>query len=665
MVQPARVPNIKKPVAIARLLGAVLVLALGICLMIPAAPALAADGDAVILLSPADGAEVIAKKPPIRFKIRGPLAGRKLLVVLDDTDITAVLTASAQGYAYSPIRVLAAGKHTLTVKLTAPDGKETEDSFSFTIRHTGVLREAYGEGELTAVYQGKLHRTSESSDPPGSSIETNLSGDITATEGNWKMGFKFNLRYLDQSTPVAEPLSKGVNMADYLLDLKYTRGEFGLLTQIGDVVINESDNTASNLARRGGRFAASYQGLSLSVFSVNSAQYYGFYGGLGISNDSDEHIYGAVARLSLWSETAEVKLIYLTGGEIDPGVGESDSGDRRRGSVYGLVFKTNFFEDRLITDFEIDFSRYNPADEEGGGPYNDRAFRLGAEGKWSSFFYGGKYQYFGRDYAVVGNSDFEGDRSGYSFFGGAEFTSHTFQVTYSRFRDNVESDDEMPVTRVHEFGVEYSYTGIENYTASLGYTYAVNQTSREPAETAPADSHAHTLTHTSAYLGKPWAVEFTASYSHQYDRTDDQGNTIVLNFSLSPSYTSERFSVVPTVSYDRSTTEVTDVHTETWTVNLDIRGNLDKIFGFPEGSLTYGLTGSYSRVRASDDSAKTDTTSAALEVSYLLGENVWPGMKPSVGLRVRYDRMMDYQSGEGDEEFSVFLVLQTSIPYSF
>lgn len=665
MLQPSGLLGTNSTTGRPKIWRVILALALGIWLT--AAPARAADAPkpGIELLSPAPGAVVIAKKPLVRFNITRAPAGGKLLVLLDTTDITEVLQRSPQGFSFTPLQVLAAGKHTLTIKITGPGDAKYKKSFTFTIRHSKALREAYGQGELTVVYQGKLHRSSESTDPPGSSLESNLSGNLVASEGGWKAGLKFNLRYLDQSTPVEEPLSKGVNLADYLLDLKYTRGEFGFFAQLGDVVINHTENTAANLARRGGRLAASVGGLRLSVFSVNSAQYYGFYGGLGVSPDTDQHIHGASASLSLFSEAAELKLVYLSGGETDPGAGGADSGDRRRGSVWGLQVKTNFFQDRLVTDLEIDFSRYDPVGEAEAAYNHDRAYRLGASGKWGAFFYGGKYQYFGRDYAVVGNSEFEANRAGLSLFGGAEFTGHAFQVAFSRFRDNVDDEPTQPVTHAHELSLEYSFTGIKHFSTSFNYTLALDQTSREPEDIQPKDTHTHSITHTIAYLGQPWAVEFTAGYSHQYDRTDDQGNTIVTNFSLSPTYSSEKFTLVPTVSYDRSTAEATDVHTETWTVNLDIRGNLDKLLGFPSGRFSYGLTGTYTRVRASDDSAKTDTTSAALELSYFLGDNVWPGMKPSVGLRLRYDRTMDYQSGQGDEDLSVFLVLQTSLPYSF
>jgi len=483
-------------------------------------------------------------------------------------------------------------------------------------------------------------------------------------EGGWDLGFQFNLRYLDQSRPLAEPLSKGINMADYLLELKYAQGGFGFISRLGDIIIEESENTANGLSSRGGMLGVSYEGLSLAVFSVNSYQYYGFYGGLGISDNTDEHIHGASAGLALFDEALKLKVIYITGGENLAQGGDYDSGDARKGEVWGIQLTTDFFEERLRTDFELDFSKYDPETSDDIAAYDDRAWRIGAEGKWGHYFYAARYQYFGTDYAVVGNSGVENNRSGWMITGGAEYDAHTFSAGYTRFRDNVADDRSQAVTYVEEGTLEYSFTGLEYLQASLAYVRSITHSSAEPEDTERINTHAHALNLTTALLGNPWGLEFTAGYSHQYDRHDHAGNSIATNFSLAPSFTSEVCTVVPSVSYDLTNQEAEDVDTQTLAVNLDIRGNLDKLMGFPSGAFSYGLTASYTQVRASDDSAKNDTISAALELSYLLGENVWPGMKPSIGLRMRYDKTKDYPAESQEEDISVFLVIQTSLPFS-
>lgn len=651
---------VRGPAYLARL-GVSLLLAL--CLSLVASPAMAAP--AVEMVSPKPDSLLIGRRPVIRCTLAADLPRKGLLVVLDDIDISAVIKLTADGFTYQPAKTLDPGKHTLVVRYKATGQDETERKFFFTLRHSKAFREVHGEGELTAIYQGKLQANESEGGEPGSQFETNLGSEVRVKEGGWDLGFQFNLRYLDQSRPMDEPLSKGLNMADYLLDIKYTQGGFGFVSRLGDIIIEESENTANGLSSRGGMLGVSYEGLSLAVFSVNSYQYYGFYGGLGVSDDTDEHIHGASAGLALFDEAVKLKVIYLTGGENLAQGGDYDSGDARKGEVWGIQLSTDFFQERLRTDFELDFSKYDPETSDDIAAYDDRAWRVGAEGNWGRYFYSARYQYFGTDYAVVGNSSVENNRSGWMVIGGAEYDAHTFSAGYTRFRDNVADDGAQPVNYVEEGSLEYSYTGLEYLQAAIAYVRSIIHSTAEPEDTERINTHAHTLTLTTALLGNPWGLEFTAGYSHQYDRHDDAGNSVVTNFSLAPSFTSEVCTVVPSVSYDLTNQEAEDLDSQTLAVNLDIRGNLDKLMGFPSGAFSYGLTATYTQVRSSDDSAKNDTISAALELSYLLGENVWPGMKPSIGLRMRYDKIKDYADQSQDEDISVFLVIQTSLPFSF
>src|SRR5512136_468395 len=76
------------------------------------------------LLSPAENAEMIGRRPNIKGEFRTKVREGSLLLVLDGADITQIATVTGSGFSYRPVLVLAAGSHSLTISAKGEDGAD-------------------------------------------------------------------------------------------------------------------------------------------------------------------------------------------------------------------------------------------------------------------------------------------------------------------------------------------------------------------------------------------------------------------------------------------------------------------------------------------------------------------------------------------------------------
>jgi len=128
---------------------------------------------------------------------------------------------------------------------------------------------------------------------------------------------------------------------------------------------------------------------------------------------------------------------------------------------------------------------------------------------------------------------------------------------------------------------------------------------------------------------------------------------------LTPTYNTEYLSISPAFSFNRTRTHLTEVHTDTYTSTLDLRGNL------LEKKITYGFGVTYNWIKASDDTTKQDILNTNFNVSYLLVKNLWGFLNPSMGVRGLYNRTNDRVLDQTTNELAIFLVVQTTMPFSF
>jgi len=634
------------------------------------------------LISPKEGAEVISKKPVIKCAAKQPFKSGDLLVLLDGTDVTEILKMTPEGFEYTPLQVLSSGEHTLSITLKTKEGKEEKKEFKFSTRHSKTVEEFYTKNEITTLYEKAVKK--READPEDKNLnswklESNLSSESKIKFKKWELSFNTNLKYFDQHLPVESPVEKGLSLSNFLLKGKYNGEKFTFSSELGDVTIDETENTVKGLARRGGKwvFESKDLHLTLSAFSVKGDEVIGFKGGMGIGTNTNDHIMGASGEVSLFSDKVKFKTVYAKGGmegtssvnsssgtsttesEEKTPLGTSSTDSKQKGEVLGFNFKTDFLKGKLATEAELDFSKFDADNTDNSPAERDKAYRLKASGKWGKFNYEGFYEYFGPNYEVIGNQGLDKDKEGFTLKAGADFEKHVLNLSLSRYNDNVEKDREYCRVYTHKGEIEYKFNQFKELPIVLNYQRSQEKSAMEPSDTSPTKKDTDTLTGKINYIKGKLDIGLQTVYSFQNDRTSENDDTTAVTYTFTPKYTLDPFSITPSLSFNRSRAHLTSVNTDTYTTTLDLSGKLFK------KRLSYEFAGTYTLLRASDDSTKEDTLNTSFKVSYLLFKDLWGFLNPSVGFRGLYNRTNDRVANEITREFGLYLFLSTSMLFTF
>ena len=633
------------------------------------------------LLMPEEGGMSIAKKAMIKCAIKTPYDQQKLLVLLDGTDISGILDITPDGFEHKATALLTAGEHTLSVTITTQEGQELKREFKFSTRHSKPFEEVYSSNEITTIAEKKAVKTGDTVTSPSWKVESNLASESKIKMKEWELNFKTNLRYFDQNMPVTPPPDKGFNLANYLFQAKYNGERINFLAEAGDITIDETPYTVTGLARRGGNlvFESKDLHLQLRTFDVKSEQLFGFVGGSGLGTTPSDHIFGASADLGLFSDKLRFRTIYVRGGEegnsvgtstttttpiVTPGetppYGISSTTNQRKGDVLGFLLTSDFFDKKLVTEAELDFSRFDSDTSDEFRAKRDKAYRIKAGGTIKDYTYEALYEYIGRDYEVIGNQGLSKDKQGYALkAGGAFFKIHLLNLSFSQYHDNVKNDDLYARLYTTQGTLGYTFSKFENLPISLSYQRSVSRSKSDPIDTLHTRMDTDTITGNVNYKKTPWDFGFSASYSYQNDRTDAENDTTTVTYTFTPTYTLDYLSICPSFSFNRSLTHPTGVHTNTYTATLDLKGDLF------QKRVTYGLGGTYSVVRASDGLSKQYTQNGNFNVYYLLFKDLWGFLNPSVGIRGLYNRTNDRVLRQITDEFALYFVLQTTMKFLF
>jgi len=615
-----------------------------------------AGTETVNLISPAPGSEIIAKRPDIAFTVDPGHSSDQILVLLNGTDVTGIVNATPDGYAFRPVGMLAAGQHFLQIFLTAPDGSMTETQFAFSTRHSKPFEESYSQNSLGIAYEKTLKEPDDATYQTDYKVAVNLADDTVVKEQQWEMRFNTNLRYLAQDLPINHPLEKGFNLANYLLAGTYSGEQFQAYAELGDVNVNETQNTV-NLARRGGTFAMEYEGIKVKTFMVNAEEVFGFNGGMGLSGDKDDHIMGISGEFGLFSDKIRLKTIYATGGEKGDSYNIYTMSQNKKGDVLGFHATSILVENKLNVEGELDFSSYDPDTSDEFSDENDKAYRVGANGYWDMVSYGALYEYIGTDYQVIGNPYLQGDREGFAANFGINHAVHAAAFALSKYNDNVDDDPLYAQTDMFQGQVSYTFSKITNLPLGLIYQHSDLETSKEPEGTPHYKMVTDAVTGTVNYLVDSWNFGFMSGYSKQNDKTAQNFDTEAFNSTLSVSYFTQYIMITPSLSFNRSTFDPTDVDTDTKTFTLDLRGNVW------EQRITYELGGTFSRMETSDNTMKQDSYNSNFRIAYILAPQLWGMNYPALGLMGNYYGTEDHVYNSSSDEFTLLFVFSTTIPF--
>jgi len=424
--------------------------------------------------------------------------------------------------------------------------------------------------------------------------------------------------------------------------------------------LNETQNTVSGLARRGGRLALQYNDFTLNAFVVKSEIVGGFKGGTGLAATTDKHILGASAGLKLLDKRVEFRTIFVTGEEDGSSFSLSTTSGTKKGDAVGLLLVTDFFQNRLRTEFETDFSRFDPDTSDEFGGKKDKAYRLKAGGSIDKYNYEAMYEYFGRDYAVIGNQMVQKDKQGLMVRAGANLGNHSLSLNLSRYNDNVTGDPLFPRIVNVQGNADYSFNGIQNLPMGINLQTGDQDSRREPAGTNPIELHTNSITGRIGYIMASFNINFQSAYSKMDDRTPANNDTTSITYTLSPSYNIPNFSVTPNFSLNQAKNTATGVDTDTYTMNLDIRTK----FLRDKGSFDTG--GSYNIVKTDDKKTDTRNIAANFRLGYIIKDRFMGFLTPTVALRGAYIKTTDRITHSSDRDaLSIFLSLSTAIPFSF
>jgi hypothetical protein len=614
------------------------------------------------LVSPEEGSTIISKKPIVQCRMAGQVSPEKFLVLFDGIDVTSMLDFTPEGFTYKPIQVIPPGMHSLTVMITQQDGQEISHEFAFSTRHSEKLEEAYSANELTAAYEGVLEKPDDVHHVPHSSFEANLNTMNKIREKGWEISFNANLRFLDRSLPVFRPEIKGLTLVDALLQAKYIDTDVSFLAEVGDICISETQATVQGLARKGSKLSIGYKDVVLNAFVVNGVQTFGyrvFTDDLGIDGRTDDHIMGASGQVALFSDRVKFKTIYVKGGEPADSFGISSIGGNRQGEVLGFALMTDIIPQKLAVDAEIDFSKFDEDTSDEFAAEDDKSYSIRAAGNAGKFNYSALYEYVGPEYEVVGNMGFPKDREGLLLTAGANFRYHSINLLFSRYNDNVKLDDLYPRATTYQGSIDYAFTKFQSLPMGINYQKSILDTSHEPEFNSPVKTETDSISARINYIKRPFDCGFQASYSIQNDRTPSDNDTSSQTYTFIPAYYAAHFSIAPSFSYNSSKYDLSDVKIDTYTANLDIRGDLFK------RKFTYAFAGTYNTTKSNDDTTDLDTYNLNLTLQYLLARNLWGFLNPSVGIRGQYNKTDDKVYDSRNEELIIMAVLSLSMPFTF
>ncbi|NNK14163.1 MAG: hypothetical protein HKP52_07990 [Desulfofustis sp.] len=560
-----------------------------------------------------------------------------------------------------------------------------EKEFTFFSRHSESYEEIYTDNRISAILKTALHRDlSEGSDNTdsedqrefanygGESQSTLLTGrdfpytkfdsylysDSAVREDKWESAAHAELRYLNQNADILQPEKKGLSPLNFLITGNYTGEHLAALAEVGDTTLEESTNTIDYLTRRGGKASVSVKNVTLNGFGVMGQEAGYEIDGLGLGFNSNDHIMGGSARFDFFDNQMSLKAIYATGGDDGNYLGTWSETDGRKGDVTGLLWITDFFDQKLMSEIEVDTANYDYDTSDEEEKVSDKAYRIRISGLQTIYDYEVGYKYTGPQYDVVGNQSIVKDWEGFNFIGGMTFTEHALRLLLDYSWNNVEDDDYLPRITSFTGGLDYQYSGWELFPVSVLFEHNQQNSEDEPENSDQTNLDTNTLTGTVGFFQGSWAAEIRSSYSEQNDKTVYDYDTQLFTLSLIPSYSGSYFSILPSWTLNSSKDLSSGVRTDINTLTLDLYSS------FLQDTVVGEIGGTYDWSETDDDSIDLNNTSFYARLSYRLNQTNRLE-DTTLAFEYIYNRLEDNVYDSTIYEGVLSLVISTAIPYSY
>ncbi len=449
---------------------------------------------------------------------------------------------------------------------------------------------------------------------------------------------------------------------NFLLSSRYGGERDALLLELGDTTVTGSANTFASLSRRGLKAELTWKDFVLQGFGVLGAEKLSQGNSsdeLGLGFNANDHIMGASLQGKFLDGRLRAALLYINGGQRANFFGQwHQNSEVRRGDVAGLVLGGDFFDGKLSVEGEydmasFDYETFTPGEVE---EKEDIAFRLQVGGNIGVYQYALSYKYFGPYYQVVGGQTMR-DWAGFELSASRNGERHSLQFFSSYSHDNVEDDPLYATLYSLSAGMGWNYSGWEKFPVGLRVEYTNQNSEDEPTGSLETSMQTGTISGDISYQGERWSVGLMSSYSEQDDRTSANYDSRLFSITCTPSYTTERFSVMASLGYNGFWDLVTDVRTDTNTLSLDARTSFfNQALGFETG-VTYDITST------DDDSVENSNLSLHARMSYAI-DKLWKFENSTLALECIHNYREDEISDTTMENTVLTLVLSSSLPLS-
>lgn len=440
----------------------------------------------------------------------------------------------------------------------------------------------------------------------------------------------------------------GVGTSGFILQRgEYSGNGFSLRTEMGDISISETPNTADGLSGRGGRLALqvgnSANTVQVETFATTDAD----------GRGADAYLAGATAQISFLAESARFKTIYLRGrDQLNPGELHWNSG-KRKGDTLALIAVLEPFKGKFAAEAEIDFSQIDRDTSDDIVAVRDKAYRVRIGGTLLNYRYSTLYERTGPDYRLIAGKGPKSDTEGVTLGMGSDFRYHGIDLKLSRHNDNSSCNPLRPRLYRYTGSVDYTFRGIQNLPLGLQYRRTLVESSMEPLDFPPKETEEEAVSGRLNLLIENWNLGLRMGYSQRRDRLRETSESAAGSLAFSPKFTGGDITVAPDFSYSRSLNYPADLRKDTYAINLDVRGDM---LG---NTLGFEMKSEFSREQARAFSGR-ETVGAKLKLACNLKKALKKALLPSVGVKGECNRILAREPAQRKNDYTLLLFIDSN-----
>ncbi len=653
-------------------------------------PHAAVAQSAIRIINPRDGAEIVSKSLDIQAKFTSPVDHDSLIVLLDDSDITAMAEFTQTGFHCQIPMQLSGGEHQLYIAGNSDSGP-FEQEITFTSKQNTSFDQATTTNEWSINMRAGNFHSNHGDDFTSTNLDSTWQHESTLQKGNWQISLSAGARLLEENYSGAsdgqqssfdsqqqdsygppeqtsstqaqnqgslDPERQGLDLNTVLMRAQYENDMVNTSFELGDLQIMESKNTFENLARNGGLLSVDLHNIYFSGFSVFGKDTFGVHDGIGIGFDDDDHLYGFSGGIRLLGEKVDLRGFYMDGGQQENSYSSWSQEQGSQGEVFGFVLRTNLLDDLLTTEFEYDRSDFDPNTSDEFGGNRDEAYRFEVSGQQDIYSYDVTYERFGPEYNVPGNLSPKRDYAGVTANGSLMLDVHNLNLMAGAYHDNVDNNPLYARTNSYTGQIDYNYMGFMSFPIGFSFQHTTDLSTDEPADSPETNLTTDTISFNTSYTPQgPISLNFTTSYSWQNDDSDQDADLATLSFTLSPTLTLDTVSISMSGTLNQNRDMLSGTRTDDYVLTLDAMGSLFN------DRLTYNLGGTYDRSLITTDSGDRYGFTGYSRLAWTFDD--FAGLtRPTLGVELEYNSDAP-QGMSTSEDTRVYCTLSTSIPFNY